>query len=236
MALRTRTASTRNQQTLSAALVLVAICLTLILSSNASAQIVSGQKTVQVSGLSLLRFDQVEKFDSLRATAAVAIANLVAASQAVEQYEAPSWNANEMRTLINNALASIGEFEIRQEVRNMIEAPKTPAQEPSVAQEPTQAAQADLEAPQTNQEAAQAHQEAPAQALRASGGLRLAPVAAPKAPESALEDKDEQNDDQAPRMAARAEWIHVPEPSSDGLAIAMLIILAALVAKSRHSA
>ena len=168
MALRTRTASTRNQQTLSAALVLVATCLTLVLSSNASAQIVSGQKTVQVSGLSLLRFDQVEKFDSLRATAAVAIANLVAASQAAEQNQAPSWNANEMRNLINNALASIGDFEIRQEVRNTIEAPN---------------------------------------------------AATAKA-----------------ALPAQSEWVHVPEPSSDGLAIAMLIILAALVAKSRRNA
>ncbi len=230
MALRTHTASTRNQQTLSAALVLVAMCLTLALSSNASAQIVSGQKTVQVTGLSLLRFDQVEKFDSLRATAAIAIANLKAASEAATQNQAPSWNANEMRNLINNALASIGEFEIRQEVRNTIEAPK--AQKTTVAQKTTQ------EAPQADQEAAQARQEAPAQAELAGGGLLLAPVAAPKAPESALEieDKEELNDDQAPRTPAQSEWVHVPEPSSDGLAIAMLIILAALVAKSRRSA
>jgi hypothetical protein len=227
MALRTHTASTRNQQTLSAALVLVAMCLTLALSSNASAQIVSGQKTVQVTGLSLLRFDQVEKFDSLRATAAIAIANLKAASEAATQNQAPSWNANEMRNLINNALASIGEFEIRQEVRNTIEAPK--AQKTTVAQKTTQ------EAPQADQEAAQARQEAPAQAELAGGGLLLARVAAP---ESALEieDKEELNDDQAPRTPAQSEWVHVPEPSSDGLAIAMLIILAALVAKSRRSA
>lgn len=185
MALRTRTASTRNQQTLSAALVLVATCLTLVLSSNASAQIVSGQKTVQVSGLSLLRFDQVEKFDSLRATAAIAIANLKAASEAATQNQAPSWNANEMRNLINNALASIGDFETRQEVRNTIEAPK--AQDEEIA----------------------------------NAAIVLAP-AANATPKTAL--------------PAQSEWVHVPEPSSDGLAIAMLIILAALVAKSRRNA